>query len=96
MKYISTVTWRDNTDWHLYREGEPFPFDGRDVPPERLSELETGCNRAGLQLIRAKDAQDGETPVTKEEAPEGTFKAGKTALPEKKPEKAAKPTRKRK
>ena len=53
MKYISTVTWRDNTDGHLYAEGEPFPFDGREIPKERLESLESGRNRAGLRLIRA-------------------------------------------
>ena len=70
MKYISTVTWRDNTDGHLYREGEPFPFDGREIPKERLDSLESGHNRAGLRLIRAKEVQDEPVEVQKEEAPE--------------------------
>ena len=36
-KYISARTWRDLTDKHLYREGDPFPFDGREVPAARGS-----------------------------------------------------------
>lgn len=67
MKYISTVTWRDNTDGHLYREGEPFPFDGREIPKERLEALESGRNRAGLRLIRAVEVQDEPAEARKEE-----------------------------
>lgn len=66
MKYISTGTWRDLTDGHLYHEGEPFPFDGREVKPERLAELESGVNRAGLKLIKADEAAEPE--VQKAEA----------------------------
>lgn len=54
--YVSITTWRDLTDGHVYREGDPFPFDGRQVPEERLAELESGRNQAGLRLIQAKDA----------------------------------------
>ena len=69
MTYISTKTWRDLTDGHLYREGEPFPFDGREIPGERLAELESGRNRAGLRLIRAAEAQVEQTDWPKAEAP---------------------------
>ena len=34
--YFSLLEWRDNSDGHLYREGEHFPFDGREIPKERL------------------------------------------------------------
>ena len=78
-KYVSTVEWRDNSDGHLYREGESFPFDGREIAPERLAELESGRNRAGLRLIRAIDAGDVQTEVLKEEAPENAVKPQKTA-----------------
>ena len=75
MKYISTVTWRDNTDGHLYREGEPFPFDGREIPKERLDSLESGHNRAGLRLIKelrtADDRKDVETAAAPKTAAEG-------------------------
>lgn len=53
-KYISVRLWRDLTDKHLYREGDLFPFDGREVPEARLTELETGRNRAGLAMIQRK------------------------------------------
>ena len=79
MGYISCGTWRDLTDRHLYHEGEPFPFDGRDVPDERISELESGRNRAGLRLIRAEEVQDEPEEVRKEEAPEKAPVARKTA-----------------
>ena len=79
MKYISTVTWRDNTDGHLYAEGEPFPFDGREIPKDRLEALESGRNRAGLRLIRAVVVPDEPKEAPKEEAPEGAKKPRKTA-----------------
>lgn len=61
-KYISARTWRDLTDKHLYREGDPFPFDGREVPAARLKELETGSNRAGLQMIQSIITEDAPDP----------------------------------
>lgn len=79
MKYISTVTWRDNTDGHLYREGEPFPFDGREIPKDRLEALENGRNRAGLRLIRACEVQDEPEEAPKKEAPKKATGGRKTA-----------------
>lgn len=79
MKYISTVTWRDNTDGHLYREGEPFPFDGREIPKDRLEALENGRNRAGLRLIRACEIQDEPEEAPKAEAPKKAAAGRKTA-----------------
>lgn len=78
MKYISLAVWRDLEDGHLYREGEPFPFDGRDVEEERLDELENGRNRAGLRLIAAEKVRDEEIPVPREEAPKTRAKTTKT------------------
>lgn len=69
-KYFSLMEWRDNSDGHLYHEGEPFPFDGREVAPERITELETAQNRAGFALIRAEDVADEGAEAPKEEAPE--------------------------
>ena len=83
MKYISAYTWRDNTDGHLYREGEPFPFDGREIPKERLEALESGRNRAGLRLIRAVEVQDEPEEARKEETPEKASGGRKTAAPRK-------------
>ena len=79
MKFISVMEWRDNTDGHLYREGEQFPFDGREIPAARLDELESGRNRAGLRLIRAVEVQNEEPEVRKEEAPEKAAEGRKTA-----------------
>ena len=66
MKYISATQWRDLTDGHLYAEGDEFPFDGREVPAERLDELVNGRNRAGLRLIEACEVQDEPEEVRKE------------------------------
>ena len=79
MTYISTCTWRDLTDGHLYAEGEPFLFDGREVPEDRLERLRDGSNRAGLVLIRAEESKADETVVPKDEAPEKAPEAPKTA-----------------
>ena len=78
-KYFSTAEWRDNTDMHLYREGEPFPFDGREIPKERLEALESGRNRAGLRLIRAVEVQDEPEETRKEEAPKRAAEGRRTA-----------------
>ena len=78
-KYVSTVEWRDNTDGHLYHEGEKFPFDGREIAPERLAELESGRNRAGLRLIRGYEVMEERTEVPKEKAPEKAAEGRKTA-----------------
>ena len=66
-KYISARTWRDLTDKHLYYEGDPFPFDGREVPEERLRELEFGHNRAGLKMIQGIITEDAPKQETKAE-----------------------------
>lgn len=78
-KYISCCTWRDLTDGHLYHEGDKYPFDGREVPDERLEALENGKNRAGLALIRADKDEDEHPEVQKEEAPEKAPSSRKTA-----------------
>lgn len=80
-KYVSTTDWRDNSDGHLYREGEPFPFDGREIAKDRLEALESGRNRAGLRLIRAVEIQDGPVQARKEKEPEKAPAARKTASP---------------
>lgn len=85
MRYICTRDWRDLTDKHLYHEGDPFPFDGRDVPAERLKELESGSNRAGLQMIQGIEDQ-----TAQEAPPEEAKKAQPETAAEEKP-KARKP-----
>ena len=87
--YISTGTWRDLTDGHLYREGEPFPFDGREISQDRLDELRNARNRAGLALIRASEVQDERESVPKAEEPETASDGPETE--KKKPAKPRKP-----
>ena len=89
--YESLQTWRDLTDGHLYHEGDSFPFDGREIPAERLEQLESGRNGAGLRLIKACEVKDEPKEARKEEAPEKAPVARKTAA--KKP--AAKKTTKK-
>ena len=78
-KYVSAAEWRDLTDGHVYRKGEEFPFDGRQIPAERLAELENGHNRAGLVLISACEAPDDQAEAPKEETPEKASEGRKTA-----------------
>lgn len=78
-KYVSAQVWQDLTDMHLYAEGEPFPFDGREIPKERLEALESGRNRAGLRLIRAVEVQDEPEEARKEEEPKKASGGRKTA-----------------
>jgi len=77
--FVSATTWRDLTDGHLYHEGEPFPFDGREVDPGRIGELESGRNRAGMRLIRAVAAEKDKTDEPKAEAPKTASRGRKTA-----------------
>ena len=85
MKYISAILWRDLTDGHLYAEGDEFPFDGREIKPERLKELESGNNRAGLPLIMAVIEDKPEDP--KEDAVEEEKEPEPEPEPEHEPEK---------
>ena len=78
-KYFSLMEWRDNSDGHLYREGEPFPFDGREIDADRLESLTSGRNRAGLRLIRAVEVPDEPAEAPKEEAPKKAPEGRKTA-----------------
>ena len=77
MRYICTRDWRDLTDKHLYHAGEPFPCDGREVPAERLRDLESGSNRAGLQMIQgiAEEAAPQEAHEAEPQAAEAKPKA---------------------
>lgn len=96
MKYISCGTWRDLTDHHLYHEGDPFPFDGRDIPKDRLDSLVNGTNRAGLVLIRAEkaDVQEEKPAPEPEKAPEKAPEAKPAKKPAVKKPAAKKTTKK--
>ena len=83
MKSTSLATWRDLTDGHLCREGEPVPFDGREVSGERLDELMNGRNRAGLRLIRADESRNEPEKARKEETPKKASDGRKTATAKK-------------
>ena len=77
--FVSATTWRDLTDRHLYHEGDPFPFDGREIPADRLDALETGRNGAAMRLILAVEVQDEQPEGQTDNAPEGEKKPRKTA-----------------
>ena len=86
MAYRSLTTWRDLSDGHLYREGDPFPFDGREISGERLAELESGHNRAGLRLIQADEAKGEPEATEAKQEPEKAPEAQETKkAPAKKP-----------
>lgn len=36
---------------HSYQKGDAFPFDGKEIPSERLEELSSDQNRLGCPLI---------------------------------------------
>ena len=72
----STVQWRDLTDGHLYNAGDPFPWDGREIPEERIATLSSTQNKAGLALIQAVE-EPGKANAPK--ADETAEKAEKTA-----------------
>jgi len=91
-RYVSAQVWQDLTDGHLYREGDVFPFDGREISAERLAALESGRNRAGLRLIRADGAKDEQAEAPKKEAPKKASESRKTAA--KKPAEKKPATRK--
>lgn len=67
--YISTDLWRDLTDKHLYHAGDPFPFDGREIPEDRINSLLSEHNLAGYALIRLVEDEPEKKPTVKEEAP---------------------------
>ena len=61
---ISIAYWIDSEDGHLYGVGEPFPFDGREIPEERKRELCSSLNKAGFPLVSDEDEQE---PVKEDE-----------------------------
>lgn len=71
---ISLTRWRDLEDGHLYDEGEPYPFDGREIPEVRIKELSSSLNKAGFPLIGDTDEVE---PIGKAEAPKTAEKRRK-------------------
>lgn len=41
---------------HLYKEGDPFPRNGKEVSEERINELASSKNLQGTPLIKKTDA----------------------------------------
>lgn len=73
--YKSLTEWRDLEDGHLYRTGDNYPHDGREVSEERIAGLSSKQNGAGFALIKAAEAP-AETKPTEE--PKPTRKVAKT------------------
>lgn len=91
VRLVSTCTWRDLSDRHLYHKGDLFPFDGREVPKERLTALMSGQNMAGLALIRVEEVEDEPEEETQQEAPEGGKEDEKTVTETAEPAQEKKP-----
>lgn len=82
--YVSKILWRDITDNHLYRQGEVFPFDGREIPDERIAELTGTQNKARKAVIELVQSEIGKDPAEAPDAPKRRKKATKKV--EEKPE----------
>ena len=76
--YKSITDWRDLTDGHLYRAGDSFPHDGREIEPERIESLRSGQNQAGMALIEAFEHPIEKIPTEKADAPRGGKKRQRT------------------
>ena len=75
--YESITTWRDLEDNHLYRDGDKYPHDGREIPAGRIAELSGTQNKAGFALIRPCDAPNREISVEEPEAPKKPIRGRK-------------------
>ena len=78
--YQSLTKWRDLTDDHLYQQGDSFPYDGREIPAERINALMSGKNRAGIALITAVEPTDGQSVKEKGETPRKANRSRKKAI----------------
>ena len=65
--YISTKSWRDLEDNHVYHDGEKYPHDGREISAERIAALTSAQNKAGYALIKAVGEEVKKEPTTKPE-----------------------------
>ena len=57
-KAISLMAWVDVTDGHEYREGEPFPHDGREIGEDRIDELSSPENMIGTPVITLVEVEE--------------------------------------
>ena len=95
MSFISVTEWRDLTTGHLYHKGDKFPFDGRGVSSERIAELTTDRNRAGLRLIKEERTADDRKDVGTAAAPEAAAESLKTVPAKKEENEAGEPAEKK-
>ena len=51
MSWVVTKEFADVTDCHVYKVGDSFPHDGRQISDGRLRELSTDKNKLGVPLI---------------------------------------------
>lgn len=59
MKYEVIKDFVDiQSDNHLYRVGDSFPYNGADVSEERIDELASDKNRCGVALIRSLEVKE--------------------------------------
>lgn len=59
MKYEVIKDFVDvQNDNHLYRVGDPFPYNDADVSEERIDELASDKNRVGVVLIRSVEDEN--------------------------------------
>ena len=77
--YISTSRWRDLEDGHLYKPGDPFPHDGREISEKRIAELTGSQNKAGFAVIKAVPVTIKENLIQKEETPKKAVRSRKKA-----------------
>ena len=76
-KCASIARFVDLEDGHLYTPGDPFPYDGRELPAERISELSGTQNKAGFALIKVVETPNEEKPVEKAETPKKVVRSRK-------------------
>ena len=65
---------------HLYNPGDPFPYDAREIPANRIAELSGSQNKAGFALIKAVEEEKPEPIKEQEEAPKKTTKSRKKTV----------------
>ena len=61
--YLVTKTFTDLVTGHKYEMGDEYPAKGTETTAERINELASGNNKAGLKLIKAVKAPKEAEPV---------------------------------
>ena len=63
--YRVITTFRDLEDGHLYKPGDPFPHDGREIRKERLESLLSAQNRVSKPVIEQDEQEAEQKPAQK-------------------------------